>query len=143
MRKGVTADAKKANVRQVGLFFVLGGRPFINGQPWAEVPSVAGFRTSALGHPEFWERLQEGGAVPSDMPYEDCARGRVNYEDASRKFNLLADTCIIRNKRLIGRIMARLRLPKNTRALTDSHYRCEKCLGKKTTSKQQERDWDV
>jgi hypothetical protein len=57
MRKP-TAAAKKANVPWVGLFFVVDGKPIVDGLPWTEVPSLAGFRTCARGHPEFWARLQ-------------------------------------------------------------------------------------
>jgi hypothetical protein len=142
MRKKSTADAKTANEPKVGLFFVVNGKPCVDGLPWAEVPSLAGFRTSALGHPKFWERLQAGGMAPNDSPYEDCPRGRVNYEDASGRFTLFADRCIIRNKRLVSGIMSQLSLPRGTRILTDDHYRCAKCLGKKPTRKQEEKDWD-
>jgi len=142
MRKRSAADTKKVNVPQVGCFFVLGGKLFVSGLPWTEVPSLAGFRTCALGHPEYWQRLQEGGAVPDDMPYEECPRGRVNYEDARRGFTLFADRCIIRNKRLVGSIMNELNLPGDTSVLTDDHYRCPRCMGTKPTRKQEEDDWD-
>ncbi len=141
MRKP-TADEKTANEPRVGLFFVVNGKPFVDGLPWTEVPSLAGFRTCALGHPEFWERLQVGGMAPNDSPYEDCPRGRVNYEDSSGRITLFADRCIIRNKRLVRAIINRLRLPKNTRVLPDDHYRCLKCLRKKPTRNQEKVDWD-
>jgi len=69
-------------VPRVGLFSVVSGKPIVDGLPWTEVPSLAGFRTSALGHPEFWARLQQGSVVPQGMPYEDCPRGRVNRSEA-------------------------------------------------------------
>jgi hypothetical protein len=141
MRKP-TADAKKAIVPSVGLFFLVNGKPIVDGLPWTEVPSLAGFRTFALGHPEFWARLQQGGVVPQGMPYEDCPRGRVNRFDATGRFTLLADRCIIRSKPLLSKIMAALGLPRGTRVATDSHYKCAVCMGKVPTRKQEAEDCD-
>jgi len=87
-------------------------------------------------------RAAVAGAVPTDMPRDGAARGKVNCEDATGRFTLFADRCLIRNSRLVTRIMSRLSLPKNTKVLTDSHYRCPKCLGMKPTRKQEEEDWD-
>ena len=142
MKKRSTVDTKKAKVPRVGLFFVVNGKPWVEGIPWAENLSVAGFRTYGAGYPEYWQRLQELGAVPQEMAYDEAARGRVDYEDASDKFALFADRCIIRNKRLVSAIMNKLNLPRGTRVLADDHYRCPKCLRQKPASKQEKEDWD-
>ncbi len=63
---------RKANLPVVGLLFVVNGKPSVEGIPWTECPSIAGFRTHGLGHPEFWERSQQSGAAPKDTPYEEC-----------------------------------------------------------------------
>ena len=136
-------EAKKEKVPQVGLFFVVNGKPCVEGIPWIERRSLAGFRTYGVDHPDYWRRLQVVGAVPMDMPYDDASRGRVDYEDASRRFTLSADRCIIRNKRLVGIIMSRLGLPKDTRVVTDSRYTCAKCMGKERTRKQEAEGWDL
>jgi len=141
MRKKSTAN-EKANVPRVGLFFVVNGKPFVDGLLWTEVPSLAGFRTSALGHPEFGARLQQGGVVPQGMPYEDCPRGRVNRFDATGRFTLLADRCILKSKPMVSKIMAALGLPRGTRVAADSHYQCAVCMGRVPTRKQEHVDWD-
>jgi hypothetical protein len=123
-------EAKKEKVPQVGLFFVVNGTPCVEGIPWIEHRSLAGIRTYGVDHPDYWRRLQVVGAVPKDMRYDDAPRGRVDYEDASRRFSLFADRCIIRNKRLVSAIMNKLDLPRDTRVLADDHYRCPRCLGK-------------
>jgi hypothetical protein len=125
-------DAKKVNVPKVGIFFVVNGKPWAEGLPWTENPSCAGLWTYAVDHPDYWGRLQVVGAVPKDMPYDDAPRGRVDYEDASRRFTVFADRCIIKNKRLVSKIMNELSLPKETRVLPDDHYRCPKCLPRRT-----------
>ncbi len=135
-------ETNKAKVPRVGLFFVVGGKPWVHGVPWTEVLSHAGFRTCALGHPDYWRRLLEANAVPRGLEYEDAPRGRVNYHDGSGRFTLFADRCIIKSKRLVTRIMRKLCLPKDTNVDTDSHYCCARCTGKKPTRKQEREDWD-
>jgi hypothetical protein len=85
------------------------------------------------GHPgdhcSVWEKLQRGGAVPADMEYEECSRGRVMYDTRARRFSLLADKCILKNNVVIRKIISKMNLPsKNTDMGTDSHYRCFACL---------------
>jgi|SRR5208282_2662070 len=137
------AMLKKAHISELGCFFLFKGKPFISSQPWTEVTSCAGFRTHPVDHPDYWKDLQRIGAVPKDMPYEECPRGRVNYEDATGRFTLFADKCIIKNQRLVSKIMNKLSLPKDTRVVPDNHYRCSKCLRKKPTRKQEEEDWGL
>ena len=133
---------RKTKVPQVGLFFVVGGKPFVEGIPWSENPSVGGFRTFGVGHPDYWRRLQDLGVAPREIPYEDVPRGRVNYLDATGRFPLLADKCIIKRKQLVRRIMAALCLPKGTAVLRDLHYKCAVCMGKVATRQQEREDWD-
>jgi hypothetical protein len=93
-------------VPKIGLFFVVSDKPRVEGIPWAESPSVSGFRTYGVDHPDYWRRLQDLGAAPRELTYEDCPRGRVNYMDATGGFTLFADKCIINRKPLVRRIMA-------------------------------------
>jgi hypothetical protein len=79
---------------------------------------------------------------PMDVPYEDCPRGRVNPFDATGRFTLLADKCIIKSKPLVRKIMAALGLPKDAEVVRDLHYRCAACMGKVPTRKQEKEDWD-
>ena len=71
--------AKKAKVPEVGLFFVVNGKLWVEGIRWTENPSYAGFRTSAVGHPDYWQQLQRIGAVPKDMPYDEAASVGENH----------------------------------------------------------------
>jgi hypothetical protein len=133
--------AQKGKVPLVGLFFVVNGKPFVDGLPWTEVPSVAGFRTYGVGHPEYWHRLQGVGAVPLDLQYDETPRGRVNYADASGRFMLFADRCLITDNRLVSAIMNELKLPIGTRCAADDRYRCPTCAPRR--SREQEKDdWD-
>jgi hypothetical protein len=125
-------EAQKGKVPLVGLFFLPRGKLFVDALPWTEVPTVAGVRTYSVGHAEYWRRLKEAGATPKYMRYEACPRGRVKYDEASRRFTLFADRCIIMDYRLVSAIMNEFNLPMGTRGLADDHYRCPKCLRKRT-----------
>lgn len=133
---------RKASVPEVGLFFVYKGKPLVEGAPWTETMSAGGFRTYTVDHPVFWNNLQRNGLVPKDIPYTEIPRGRVTLYDPERRFTLFADKCIIKNKKLVSKIMAQLSLPSNTRVESDDHYRCPGCKPR-VTKKQEEMDWDV
>jgi hypothetical protein len=75
--------------------------------------------------------LQRIKAVPADVEYDEVPRGRAAYDIKTREFTLLLDRCILKNKKLVSRIMAEMSLPyESTETDTDSHYRCPKCVSK-------------
>jgi len=65
-------------------------------------------------------------------------RGRVNY---GGEFLPLMDKRILANAKALGKAMALLHLPGNTKVLADDHCRCPKCLRQKPTRKQEGKDW--
>jgi hypothetical protein len=114
--------------RSVGIFWLVGRRLLIDGTPLSEAERYGNNLTHPHGHNKVWERFQRKGIVPMDMEYEEAPRGRVLFNTKTQKFTLLADRCILRNKRLVREIMRKLRLPRGTETDTDSHYRCSACL---------------
>lgn len=123
--------AKKAGVPQVGIVFLVKGKVFIDGTTVAEAERLGGgqFKIHANDHYKYWEQLRGMGAVPADVEYDEVPRGRVVYNTKSR--TLFLDRCILKNKKLVSRIMARMSLPfEHTATDTDSHYRCCRCLGR-------------
>ncbi|MGO9268890.1 MAG: hypothetical protein ACLQOO_01280 [Terriglobia bacterium] len=130
------------NEPKVGIFWLVGKRLVVTGTPLAKGESYGEFKTFPTSHIDHWAGLQRDGIVPREMEYDVPPRGRVMYNTRTQQFTLLADRCIIRNKRLVSNIMSQLCLPKNTTVVTDSHYRCARCMGKKPTRKQEEEDWD-
>jgi len=122
--------AKKAGVPQVGIVFVYKGKVFIDGTPVTEAESLGGgqFKIHAHDHYKYWEQLRGMGAVPADVEYDEVPRGRVVYDTQTRKYTLFLDRCILKNKKLVSRIMAQMSLPFETETSTDSHYRCPVCL---------------
>ena len=123
--------AKKAGVPQVGIVFLAKGKIFIDSTPVTEAEGYAHFKIHGRDHYQCWEQLQRIKAVPSDVEYDEVPRGRVVCDAQTRKYTLYLDRCILRDKKLVSRIMAEMSLPyENTETDTDSHYRCPKCLSK-------------
>ncbi len=123
--------AKKAGVPEVGIIFLVKGKPFIDSVLVTEAEGHAHFKIHSRDHYQYWGQLQGMGAVPKDMEYDEVPRGRVVYNTATRKYTLFLDRCILKNKRLVSRIIAQMNLPlENAETDTDSHYRCPKCLKK-------------
>ena len=51
------------------------------------------------------------------------------YDTKARRFSLLADKCILKDKGVVRDFISKMNLPsKNTDMGTDSHYRCSACL---------------
>ena len=124
--------AKKAGVPQVGIVFVVKGKPFIDGTPITEAEDYEHFKIHGRDHHQYWQQLQQMKAVPAEVEYDEVPRGRVAYDTKTREFTLLLDRCILKNKKLVKSIMAQMNLPfATTKTATDSHYRCPKCLPKR------------
>lgn len=124
--------AKRASMPQVGIVFVVKGKPFIDSTPVTEAEDYAHFKIHGRGHYQCWQQLQQMKAVPSGVEYDEVPRGRAVYDTVARNYTLFLDRCILKNKKLVSRIMAGMNLPfKNTETATDDHYRCPKCLPKR------------
>ena len=134
--------AKSAGAPNVGIFWQYGKRLIVAGTPLAKAEAYGEHMIFSSSHLNYWAELQRAGTVSRETEYEEYPRGRVIYNTKAHKFTLMADKCIIKNKRLVTRIMSTLRLPKNTKVVTDSHYRCAKCMETKATRTEQEKDWD-
>lgn len=134
--------APKGKVPQVGIFFLVNGKFFVDGLAWTEASIVGRFKPHGVSHREYWQRLQGTGAVPSDMQSGEAPRGRVNYDATSRRFTVFADRCIIMDNRLVHAIMNELNLPMGTRGVVDGQYRCPNCVREQLTRKQEEKHSD-
>jgi hypothetical protein len=133
-----TANAKGNDVKpaepQVGIFYLVKGKLLINSTPLAQAAMHGDHFIHDRDHIEYWAELASTGTVPDDE-YEEHPRGRVAYNDKTRKYTLLADRCILGEESLVGKIVSRLNLPVGrTKIDTDPHYRCFRCLGRTPTS---------
>jgi hypothetical protein len=113
---------------KVGIVWLVDGKLVIDNTLLAKVEDYGAFKVHPGDHCSVWEKFQRGGAVPADMEYEECPRGRVTYDTKARRLRLLADRCILSNKDAVRRIMSAMNLPsKTTDKGADAHYRCSAC----------------
>jgi hypothetical protein len=133
MHKKVRRSRKERseNVPRVGIFFAVDAKLWVDSTPLTGAGIYGDFKIHELGHDEYWAQLIATGAVPPDSEYEEYPRGRVAFNERTEQFSLLADRCILRDKKKVADIMERLHLPAASTTMgTDPHYRCPECLGK-------------
>lgn len=80
MKKGSSnrSSAEQAPEPQVGIFYIVNGKLFVEGSSLAEAEDYAEAKTHGRGHPDFCTDLVVRGQVPLDE-YEVNPRGRVSY----------------------------------------------------------------
>ncbi len=113
----------------VGIFWLVKQNLLIDSTLLSAAEEYDHFKIHSGNHISVWEKFQQNGTAPREMEYEEAPRGRVMYNTKTRRFTLLADKCILKDKRIVSKIMSEMNLPsKNTDKGTDSHYRCFACL---------------
>jgi len=137
MKKSYEGGKRKTSTQKpeprVGIFWIVDGKSVIDSAAISEAEPYGDHLTHPRGHADVWEQYQRLGKVPLESEYEEFPRGRVKYNTKTRRFSLLADKCILKDKNIVSKIMAALNLPsKKTDKETDSHYRCFACLHGRT-----------
>jgi hypothetical protein len=113
----------------VAIFWMFAGRLVIDATPLSTAEPYGDALTHPTGHIDYWTRLQQRGAVPTDVEYEEPPRGRVLCDKRDGRFHLLADKCILSSRDVVQQIMEELHLPPDrTSEGRDEHYRCSECL---------------
>jgi hypothetical protein len=113
---------------QVGIFWVVRGNLLIDSTRLGQAEAYGEQLTHPRGHAEIWEQFQQKGLVFPEVKYEEHPRGRVMYNTKTKRFLLLADRCILRDEKVVRKVLTELRLPRGTETGTDEHYRCSICL---------------
>ena len=127
--KNAHHDDRGVSEPQVGILWLVDGNLVIDSTALTMAEDYGTFKVHPGNHCSVWEKLQQGRAVPADVEYEEFPRGRVMYDTTARRFSLLADRCILKNKGVVRNIISKMNLPsKNTDVGADSHYRCFACL---------------
>jgi hypothetical protein len=127
-RRPMAGKKEQSGEFRVGIFWVLNGKPLINSTALSEAEPYGNHLSHPQGHAEVWEQWQGKGVLSPDMEYDEPPRGRVMHNTKTRRFTLLADRCILRDKEVVRKIKSQMSLPRNTETDTDSHYRCLDCL---------------
>jgi hypothetical protein len=125
-----TTKESKPEAR-VGIFWIVDGELLIDSTLLSEAEEYDDFRIHPRDHISVWETFQQNGTVPREVEYEESPRGRVMFDTRTKRFTLLADHCILKDKILVRKIMQALHLSRNTELGADSHYRCSSCSGRK------------
>lgn len=115
---------------RVGIFWLYGGKLITDTTPLSEAEPDGSILGHAKGHIAHWTALQERGALPIEVEYDEPPRGRVGYNLKKKAFFMLADQCIIDDAGTVQKIIAALHLPEGTVATPDFQYRCTKCLSR-------------
>ena len=118
---------------RVGIFWLFGDRLLIDSTPVSDAEPYGDCLGHSKSHIDYWTEHQRLGDLPCDIEYEETPRGRVIYNMKTRRYSFCADRCILRRKSVVRRIMKTMHLPADvTDILTDSHYRCFRCLTSET-----------
>jgi hypothetical protein len=113
--------------QSVGIVYLVGDKLWIDATPVNRAMNVGDYVLHEHDHCKYWKRLAKQKAVPH-TGYERFPRGRVSHNRKSGKFLLLADRCILREKKLVSAILSRMHLPAgDTETGTDDLYRCSGC----------------
>jgi len=119
--------AKPATEMRLGIFWLVDGKLLIESAPLRECEEYGDHLNYPGSHIDLWAKYLRIGVAPEQSEYEEFPRGRVIH-NARSGFTLLADMCLLKNKRVIGNIKRELHLPKRTILDRDPHYRCPMCL---------------
>jgi hypothetical protein len=113
----------------VGIFWLFEGELIIDSTPLSKAEAYGTALGHPTGHEDYWERLQNKGTVPSEVDYMRPPRGRVVFDGREQRFHLLADKCILSQRKVIRKAMDAMHLPPGkTTEDRDEHYRCFNCL---------------
>ena len=119
------------NNGKVGIFWLIGKHIVIDTAPLSEAGNYGDFKIYEGDHVTLWDELGRRGEVPRDSDYEEHPRGRANYNTRTKQFTIYVDRCILREKRVIKKLLRLMHLPEDTALSTDLHYRCFHCLARK------------
>lgn len=132
MRKGKVSDTVSNPVTpepNVGIFWFFRDRIIVDSTPLSNAEPFGNALGHPTGHIDYWTRLQQTGAVPAEVEYEEPPRGRVVFDQREQRFHLLADKCILGRRDVVAGIMKAMHLPPGkTTEGRDEHYRCFECL---------------
>jgi hypothetical protein len=115
---------------RVGIFWFYEGKLITDSTPLSHAEPYGDALTHPTSHIDYWTRLQQQRSVPLDCEYDEVPRGRVNYDAKSKRFLFMADRCIIADRRAVQQIVVTFSLPRDSKPVTDAHYRCPRCLVK-------------
>lgn len=117
----------------IGIFYLIKGRIIAQTAPVSMIKSSGGVRAYSRQHYKLWSEVQKKDPDLYDLDCYALPRGRVRYNDNTKKFEITADRHILEADRFINRIMREFHLEKSgVQFKEDEHYRCAVCENEKT-----------
>ena len=124
-------------VPQVGLFYIINGEIRCYCEEARQAPlDNLGIRYVKFKHEDYWrivKKVLEKTSPGPEMDWKYYPRGRVFYDEETRKFHIVADRCILNDEDVIKKVISEFHLPRDKAKIKrerDSHYRCVKCKSK-------------
>lgn len=81
---------------RVGIFWLINDKLLFDSAPIKKAETHLPFKIHSGDHYSVWEALQQSGRAPAEIEYEELPRGRVMFDMETRRFNILADRCILK-----------------------------------------------
>ena len=122
----------------IGIFYLINGRIISETAPVFTIRQSGGVRAYPRQHYELWSELQTKDPDLYDLDCYSLPRGRVLYNENTRKFEVLVDRHILEKDGLINRILENFHLEKSeVEFKEDEHYRCAVCKRSGTKIKEE------
>src|SRR5581483_5578277 len=97
---------EKSRMPRLGIVFLVRSRLFVASKLLDACEKSGEFTNYPGDHQPYWTQLQKTGAVPMECEYEEFPRGRAVLNQLSGKYSLYLDRCILRNRKLVTRILS-------------------------------------
>ena len=120
-------ELNESGYPQVGIFYVIKSDLYSDTTPTREAEDFGDFKTHPIDHYKYWNLLDRV-IIKSDEEYDFYPRGRVVYNKVEDHYFLYIDKCLIKNKKIVNRIVREFHLPTDKYSLEDDyHYVCHTC----------------
>ena len=113
----------------LGLFYVVNGKLYWDGVPLNHVQGSIQYKIYPKMHPTFWkDTVVKDDVTLKAFDAYHFPRGRIVYDGRTKKYELVADQCILSDKAMTNRIISEFHLQRvNLVSSWDSHYKCVDC----------------
>jgi len=112
----------------IGIFYVINGRMVSETAPVATIKTSGGVRAYPRQHYELWSELQKKDPDLYDLDSYALPRGRVLYNENTKKFEIIADRHILEKDRLRTLVIQDFHLEKSDVQFNeDERYRSAVC----------------
>jgi hypothetical protein len=113
---------------KIGIFYLINGRIVSETVTVSTIKPSGSVRAYPRQHYELWSELQKRDPDLCDLDCYALPRGRVLYNEKTKKFEILADRHILEKDGLVTRIVEDFHLEKSrVENRGDEHYRCAVC----------------